>query len=107
MVHVIRKIEISDILLQKITQAFDSDGDIVVGEERELIMIRTGDSSDQEYTISIEKVLLSDDEIEDYEILETFSMEKGNSETILEATKSFLEKSSWNTKKLEKFFSYY
>ena len=34
-------------------------------------------------------------------------MEKGNSETILEATKSFLEKSSWNTEKLEKFFSYY
>ncbi len=99
--------EISDKLLQKITQAFDSDGDIVVGEERELIMIRTGDSSDQEYIISIEKVLLNDDEIEDYEILQTFSMEKGNSKTILEATISFLEKSSWNTEKLEKFFSYY
>ena len=41
--------EISDTLLQKITQAFDSDADIVVGEERELIMIRTGDSSDKNY----------------------------------------------------------
>ena len=39
--------EISDTLLQKITQAFDSDGDIVVGEERELIMIRTVDSSEK------------------------------------------------------------
>ena len=99
--------EISDTLLQKITQAFDSDGDIVVGEERELIMIRTGDSSDQEYIISIEKVLLNDEEIEDYEILQTFSIEKGNREKIKEAIKSFLEKSSWNTEKLEKFFSYY
>lgn len=99
--------EISDTLLQKITQAFDSDGDIVVGEERELIMIRTGDSSDQEYIISIEKVLLNDEEIEDYEILQTFSIEKGNGEKIKEAIKSFLEKSSWNTEKLEKFFSYY
>ncbi len=99
--------EISETLLQKITQAFDKDADIVVGEERELIMIRTGDSSDQEYIISIEKVLLNDDEIENYEILQTFSMEKGNSEIILKVTKSFLEKSSWNTEKLEKFFSYY
>lgn len=99
--------EISETLLQKITQAFDKDADIVVGEERELIMIRTGDSSDQEYIISIENVLLNDDEIENYEILQTFSMEKGNSEIILKVTKSFLEKSSWNTEKLEKFFSYY
>ena len=67
--------EISDTLLQKITQAFDSDGDIVVGEERELIMIRTGDSSDQEYIISIEKVLLNDEEIENYEILRWMFMD--------------------------------
>ena len=39
-------IEISDTLIEKMVKAFDSDGDIVVGEERELIMIRTGDSSD-------------------------------------------------------------
>ncbi|MFL2533865.1 MAG: hypothetical protein ACJ0RM_02810 [Alphaproteobacteria bacterium] len=70
-------------------------------------MIRTGYSSDQQYIISIEKVLLNDDEIENYEILQIFSMEKGNSKIILKATKSFLEKSSWNTEKLEKFFSYY
>ena len=40
-------------------------------------------------------------------ILLTFSIEKGLSERIKEAIKSFFEKSSWNTEKLEKFFSYY
>ena len=37
-------------------------------------------------------------------ILLTFSIEKGLSERIKEAIKSFFEKSSWNTEKHEKFF---
>ena len=101
-------IEISDTLIEKMVKAFDSDGDIVVGEERELIMIRTGDSSYDEYVISIEKVLLNDEgEVEDYQIDQTFSMEKGDTETLRQATNSFIEKSSWKIKDLEKFFSYY
>ena len=100
--------EIPDTLINKMVKAFDSDGDIVVGEERELIMIRTGDSSDEEYIISIEKVLLNDeDEIEDYQIDETLSMNKGDTQTLRQAINLFLEKSSWSIKDLERFFSYY
>ena len=34
--------EISSKLLEKITKEFDSDGDIIVGDEDKLIMIRSG-----------------------------------------------------------------
>ena len=34
----------------------DADGDIIIGDEDELIMIRSGGPSDKEYYITIEKV---------------------------------------------------
>jgi len=47
---------ISEKLITNLTKAFDDDGDIIVGNEDQLIMIRSGAEDDEYYEITIEKV---------------------------------------------------
>ena len=47
---------ISEELILNLTQAFDDDGDIIVGNEDRLIMIRSGAEGDEHYEITIERV---------------------------------------------------
>ena len=69
-----KRYTLSKKLLEKITKEFDSDADIIVGDEAKLIMIRTGSEHDTEYYITIEKVLGDEPEDYEYEIIEQFSM---------------------------------
>ena len=83
--------EISDKLIEKLTKDFDADGDIIVGDEDELIMLRSGSPSDKEYNITVEKVLLDDEgAAEEYKILDQFSMKNNDKETMKKAIETYL-----------------
>ena len=86
--------KISDKLVERLTKDFDADGDIIIGDEDKLIMLRTGSPSDNEYTITIEKVSADPDDEDDknYDILDQFSMENKDKETMKKAIESFLKK---------------
>ena len=82
--------EISNKLLEKITKEFDSDGDIIVGDEDKLIMIRSGSEHDTEYYITIEKVLGDEPENYEYKIIEQYLMTNGDTNTMKKALKEYL-----------------
>ena len=84
------KNEISKKLLEKITKEFDSDADIIVGDEAKLIMIRTGSEHDTECYITIEKVLGDEPEDYEYEIIEQFSMKNDDTSTMKKAIEAYL-----------------
>ena len=67
--------KISDKVVSALTKDFDADGDIIIGDEDELIMIRSGGPSDKEYYITIEKVSADpdDEDNKSYDILDQFS----------------------------------
>ena len=85
--------KISDKVVAAMTKDFDADGDIIIGDEDDLIMIRTGSPSDKESTITIEKVSAdpNDEDNKTYDILDQFSMEKKDKETMKKAIESFLK----------------
>ena len=82
--------EISSKLLEKITKEFDSDGDIIVGDEDKLIMIRSGSEHDTEYYITIEKVLGDEPENYEYKIIEQYLMRNGDTNTMKKALEEYL-----------------
>ena len=82
--------EISNKLLEKITKEFDSDGDIIVGDEDKLIMIRSGSEHDTEYYITIEKVLGDEPENYEYKIIEQYLMKNGDTNTMKKALEEYL-----------------
>ena len=82
--------EISSKLLEKITKEFDSDGDIIVGDEDKLIMIRSGSENDTEYYITIEKVLGDEPENYEYKIIEQYLMKNGDTNTMKKALEEYL-----------------
>ena len=88
--------KISDKTIAGLTKDFDADGDIIVGDgdtDGDIIMLRTGSPSDKEYTITIEKVSAdpNDEDNKTYDILDQFSMEKKDKETMKKAIESFLQ----------------
>lgn len=82
--------EISNKLLEKITKEFDNDGDIIVGDEDKLIMIRSGSEHDTEYYITIEKVLGDEPENYEYKIIEQYLMKNGDTNTMKKALEEYL-----------------
>ena len=82
--------EISSKLIEKITKEFDSDGDIIVGDEDKLIMIRSGSEHDTEYYITIEKVLGDEPENYEYKIIEQYLMKNGDTNTMKKALEEYL-----------------
>ena len=85
--------EISDKLIEKLTKEFDADGDIIVGDEDELIMLRSGSPSDKEYNITVEKVSPDEDDEDNknYDILDQFSMKNKDKKTMKKAIESYLK----------------
>ena len=85
--------KISDKTIAGLTKDFDADGDIIIGDEDELIMLRTGAPSDKEYTITIEKVSADpdDEDNKNYDVLDQFSMVNKDKNTMKEAIESFLK----------------
>ena len=85
--------KISDKVVSALTKDFDADGDIIIGDEDKLIMIRSGGPSDKEYYITIEKVSADpdDEDNKSYDILDQFSMTKKDKETMKKAIESFLK----------------
>ena len=81
---------ISEELILNLTQAFDDDGDIIVGNEDRLIMIRSGAEGDEHYEITIERVK-GEGVDRSYEVLNTISMEKNNSDIMKQAIEIYLE----------------
>ncbi len=80
-------------------EAFDSECDLILGDESTLILSRSGTSSDENYTISLQRVEEDDDGDFDYENINDFSntledlnsaieeyLEEGGSLTTIEAT---------------------
>ena len=105
------KNEISSKLLEKITKEFDADADIIVGDEDKLIMIRSGSEHDEEYNITIEKVLGDEPVNYEYEIIEEHSMSNGDTTTMKEALEAYLEHANklnsaneYGLEYLERFF---
>ena len=82
--------KISNKLLEKITKEFDNDGDIIVGDEDKLIMIRSGSEHDTEYYITIEKVLGDEPENYEYKIIEQYLMKNGDTNTMKKALEEYL-----------------
>ena len=102
-------------LLEKITKEFDTDADIIVGDEDKLIMIRTGSEHDTEYYITIEKILGEEDDGYEYVIIGEYSMTNGDTSTMNEALEAYLGHASklnlaneygGTIKYLEMFFSH-
>ena len=88
--------KISDKLVERLTKDFDADGDIIIGDgdtDGDIIMIRSGSPSDKEYNITIEKVSADpdDEDNKNYDILDQFSMENKDKETMKKAIESFLK----------------
>ena len=81
---------ISEKLITNLTKAFDDDGDIIVGDEDQLIMIRSGAEDDEYYEITIEKVK-GEGVDRSYEVLNTIAMEKNNTDIMKEAIETYLE----------------
>ena len=81
---------ISEKLISNLTRAFDNDGDIILGNEDELIMIRTGAEGDEFYEITIEKVK-GEGVDRTYELLSTIPMEKNHHETMKQAIEVYLD----------------
>ena len=81
---------ISEELILNLTQAFDDDGDIIVGNEDRLIMIRSGAEGDEHYEITIERVK-GEGVDRSYEVLNTISMEKNKSDIMKQAIEIYLE----------------
>ena len=81
---------ISEELILNLTQAFDDDGDIIVGNEDRLIMIRSGAEGDEHYEITIERVKGKGVD-RSYEVLNTISMEKNKSDIMKQAIEIYLE----------------
>ena len=81
---------ISEELILNLTKAFDDDGDIIVGNEDRLIMIRSGAEGDEHYEITIERVK-GEGVDRSYEVLNTISMEKNNSDIMKQAIEIYLE----------------
>lgn len=80
-------------------EAFDSDCDLILGDESTLILSRSGATSDENYTISLQRVEEDDDGDIDYETINDFSntiqdlhsaieeyLEEGGSLTTIEAS---------------------
>ena len=80
---------ISEKLVTNLTKTFDEVGDIIVGNEDQLIMIRSGAEGDEFYEITIEKVK-GEGVDRTYEILNTIPMEKNNHETMKQAIEVYL-----------------
>ena len=106
------KNEITSKLLEKITKEFDADADIIVGNEDKLIMIRSGSEHDEEYNITIEKVLGDEPVNYEYEIIEELSMSNGDTSAMKEALEAYLEHANklnlaneYGLEYLERFFS--
>ena len=85
--------EISDKLIEKLTKEFNADGDIIVGDEDGLIMLRSGSPSDKEYNITVEKVSPDEDDEDNknYDILDQFSMKNKDKKTMKKAIESYLK----------------
>ena len=85
--------EISDKLIEKLTKDFDADGDIIVGDEDRLIMLRSGSPSDKEYNITVEEVSPDEDDEDNknYDILDQFSMKNKDKKTMKKAIESYLK----------------
>ena len=81
---------ISEKLITNLTKAFDDDGDIIVGNEDKLIMIRSGAEDDEYYEITIEKVK-GEGADRSYEVLNTIAMEKNKTDIMKEAIETYLE----------------
>ena len=81
---------ISEKLITNLTKAFDDDGDIIVGNEDKLIMIRSGAEDDEYYEITIEKVK-GEGVDRSYEVLNTIAMEKNKTDIMKEAIETYLE----------------
>jgi|TARA_B100001971_G_C17991915_1_gene432763 hypothetical protein len=84
--------KISDKLVERLTKDFDADGDIIVGDEDALIMLRSGSPSDKEYNITVEEVSPDEDDEDNknYDILDQFSMKNKDKETMKKAIESYL-----------------
>ena len=81
---------ISEKLITNLTKAFDDDGDIILGNEDELIMIRSGAEDDEHYEITIERVK-GEGVDRSYEVLNTISMEKNKTDIMKQAIETYLE----------------
>jgi hypothetical protein len=81
---------ISEKLITNLTNVFDNDGDIIVGNEDQLIMIRSGAEGDEHYEITIEKVN-GEGVDRSYEVLNTIPMEKNKTDIMKHAIEIYLE----------------
>ena len=58
----------SQALAFRCLDAFNGDGDLILGDDQKLILLRSGGAGDAEYTITLERVLLDEDgDPEEYE----------------------------------------
>ena len=81
---------ISEKLITNLTKTFDGDGDIIVGNEDQLIMIRSGAEGDEYYEITIERVK-GEGVDRSYEVLNTIAMEKNKTDIMKQAIETYLE----------------
>jgi len=73
--HLASEGELTDLLLDteqafayRCFDALNRDGDLILGDDQKLIILRSGSAGDEEYTITLEKVILDEDgDPEDYE----------------------------------------
>lgn len=75
-----------DSLLPKVHTAFLNDPDIILGDPKRLILIRSGDVDDTSFRVSLEQVLLDEEgDPEEYEVLGSFgSSEEALKDALLE-----------------------
>lgn len=58
----------SQALAFRCLDAFNGNGDLILGDDQKLILLRSGSAGDADYTITLERVILDDDgDAEDYE----------------------------------------
>lgn len=58
----------SQALAFRCLDAFNRNGDLILGDDQKLILLRSGSAGDDDYTITLERVLLDEDgDPEDYE----------------------------------------
>lgn len=79
----------SQALAFRCLDAFNGNGDLILGDDQKLILLRSGSAGDDDYTITLERVLLDEDgDPEDYEQVGYYD---GSLESIESAISDYLE----------------
>jgi hypothetical protein len=69
--------------------ALNRDGDLILGDDQKLIILRSGSAGDEEYTITLEKVMLDEDgDPEDYEQISYY---ESSLDAVASAIRDYLE----------------